>query len=86
MKVVNAREQREHKERVKAVKEQHARFLETLEAQAPKPVELERHPEGEAPKEVAPNVFVMGGDYYRAEPGLVVAAAAVGPGKEWVAA
>lgn len=57
---------------------------EMLREQEPQPIEIVQHDEDEAPKEVAPGVFVMAGDYYHAgDPPFVIAALAVGEGREW---
>lgn len=58
---------------VKAVhkhqREIYKHLLENIEQHKPKEFTLHKHPEGKAPKEIAPGVHCMAGDYYSTDHG-----------------
>lgn len=90
MKVVNRLEVQHHEKRRQDLEEQVVeakKVLKQHEARAPKAVTLKQHPEDSAPEEIAPGVFVVGGDYYhegtKDQAPFAVAAHAVGEGKDW---
>lgn len=86
MDVVNKHDVKAHKDRMRSLKEHHARFEEEVDAMGPKPISLKQHPEGSVPKELPGGVMVMGGDYYgEIEGGLVIVVAAsdIGENGAW---